>query len=126
MHLEPYILIIAIIGLASLAMTWLPKLLENLPFSYPILFVAIGALLFWLPLELPVPEPTKYNTYVVHLTELGVIITLMGTGLKLEREFNWQNWSVPFRLVTITMLLSITFLAVMAWGIMGFTTAAAI
>ena len=126
MHLEPYILIIAIIGLASLAMTWLPKLLENLPFSYPILFVAVGALLFWLPLELPIPEPTKYNTYVVHLTELGVIITLMGTGLKLEREFNWQNWSVPFRLVTITMLLSISILAVMAWGIVGLTPAAAI
>ncbi len=109
-----------------MAMTWLPQILDNIPFSYPILFVGLGALLFWLPLDLPIPEPVKYNTYVVHLTELGVIITLMGTGLKLDKKINWTNWNAPFRLVTITMLLCITALAVMAWGIIGFTPAAAI
>src|SRR5688572_26008043 len=99
MHIEPYILVITILGLATLAMAWLPQLLEDLPFSYPILFVAVGASLYLLPLKLPEPQPLVYESYVVRLTELGVIVSLMGTGLKLEREFKWLHWSLPIRLV---------------------------
>ncbi len=124
--MNSYILNLTIIGLAGLSMAWLPTILRNKFLSYPIIFVAAGALLYLLPLRLPSPNPLWQEDYVVHLTELVVIISLMGTGLKIRRHFNWKNWQIPLRLISITMLLCIAGLALMGWGILGLVPAAAI
>ncbi|MBC5774440.1 cation:proton antiporter [Pontibacter sp. KCTC 32443] len=124
--MDPYILILTIIGLAALSMAWVPALLRKTFISYPIVFVAVGAILYLFPFELPSPSPLWQEDYVVHLTELVVIISLMGTGLKIRRKFNFKNWQIPFRLVSITMLLCIAGLSLMGWGILGLAPAAAI
>ncbi len=124
--MDSYILVLTLVGIAALSMAWVPKLLENSFISYPILFVAAGALVYLLPLNLPSPDPIWNEKYVVHLTELSVIISLMGTGLKIRRPFNFRNWRIPFRLVSITMLLCIGALAFMGWWILGMAPAAAI
>jgi sodium/hydrogen antiporter len=103
--MDPYIFILTIIGLAALSMAWVPSILEKSFLSYPIVFMAVGVVLYLLPFELPSPNPLWQEEYVVRLTELVVIISLMGTGLKIRRKFNWNNWQIPFRLVSITMLL---------------------
>ncbi len=124
--MSSYVIIITIIGLAALAMAWLPTILEKSFFSYPILFLLAGAILYVLPLDLPLPNPIWYETYAMHLTELSVIVSLMGTGLKLRRKFNWKNWKIPIKLVSVTMLLSIGILAFMGWWWLGLAPAAAL
>ena len=124
--MDPYILIITIVGVAALAMAWLPTWMENVPFSYAILFVGLGFLLYKLPLHLPVPDPLENKEVAVRLTELGVITTLMGTGLKINRDFSWQNWKIPFLLVLITMLLCIGALGFLGWWVLGLTPASAL
>ena len=124
--MDPYILIITIIGIAALAMAWLPTWMENIPFSYAILFVGLGFLLYKLPLHLPVPDPLEQKELAVHLTELGVITTLMGTGLKINRDFNWKNWKIPFLLVLVTMLLCIGALGFLGWWVLGLAPASAV
>src|SRR5688500_20400770 len=93
MHTESYILVLAIIGLAAMAMIWLPRLLEDKAFSFPIIFILVGFGLYSLPIKLPDPQPLRYESYVVRLTELGVIVTLMGTGLIGDGVFCWHGWS---------------------------------
>ncbi|MCX2740413.1 cation:proton antiporter [Pontibacter anaerobius] len=124
--MSTYILVITLVGLAALSMAWVPALLKRTAISYPILFLLLGMLIYLLPAELPIPDPIWQENYVVHLTELSVIISLMGTGLKIRRKVNWRNWQVPLRLVSITMVLCIAGLALLGWGVLGMTAAAAI
>ncbi|PRY10985.1 sodium/proton antiporter (CPA1 family) [Pontibacter ummariensis] len=124
--MSEYIVSITLVGLAALSMAWVPSLLKRTFLSYPIVYLLIGVGAYMLPVELPHPDPLWQEDYVVHLTELSVIISLMGTGLKLRRKVNWQNWRVPLRLVSITMLLCIGGVALLGWGWLGMAPAAAI
>ncbi|GAB3194425.1 NhaP-type Na+/H+ or K+/H+ antiporter [Pontibacter aydingkolensis] len=124
--MSTYILIITLVGLAALSMAWVPALLKRTFISYPMVFMLLGMLLYLLPYELPRPDPIWREKYVVHLTELIVIISLMGSGLKIRRKVSWKNWQIPIRLVSITMLLCIAGLALFGWGVLGMAPAAAI
>lgn len=62
--------------------------------------------------------PLAYPEIAERLTEFVVIIALMGAGLKLDRIFSWRRWSVTWRLLAITMPLSIGAIAVIGgWGL---------
>ncbi|MHA6249430.1 cation:proton antiporter [Pontibacter sp. CAU 1760] len=121
--MNDYIVAMAVIGFAALSMAWVPTLMERTFISYPIVFLLLGMMIYLLPLGLPYPDPLWQETYVVRLTELSVIISLMGTGLKLRRKISWRNWQIPLRLVSITMLLCIGIMAVLGWQVLGMTLA---
>lgn len=124
--MSTYIIIITVVGLAALSMAWVPAMLKRTFISYPMVYMLMGMLVYLLPYELPQPDPIWREEYVVHLTELIVIISLMGSGLKLRRKVSWKNWQVPIRLISITMLLCIGGLALLGWGVLGLAPAAAI
>jgi NhaP-type Na+/H+ or K+/H+ antiporter len=126
MHVDPYILVITILGIAALGMAWLPSGLANRALSYPIIYLILGAALYSLPLDLPDPDVRAEESFVVRLTELSVIVSLMGSGIKINRSFNLKNWSIPLRLVTVTMVLSIGILALLGWSVLGFSIATAV
>ncbi|WP_192822290.1 sodium:proton antiporter [Rufibacter sp. LB8] len=121
-----YLLALVVIGVAALAMAWLPTLLKNAPFSYAMLFIGVGFLLYKLPIGLPEPDPIRENELALRLSEMCVIVTLMGTGIKINRDFSLYNWQVPLRLVGWTMLLCISGLALMAYYFLGFPVASAV
>lgn len=124
--MNDYIIAMTVIGLAALSMTWVPAIMEKTPFSYPIVYLLLGMLIYLLPLGLPSPDPIWQEDYVVRITELSVIISLMGTGLKLRRRFSFKRWRIPLRLVSITMLLSIAAIAFLGWSVLGFSVAGAV
>ncbi|MEJ8801338.1 cation:proton antiporter [Pontibacter sp. H249] len=124
--MSTYIIVITLVGLAALSMAWVPALLKRTFVSYPMVFMLVGMLVYLLPFNLPQPDPIWREEYVVRLTELIVIISLMGSGLKIRRKVSWKNWQVPIRLISITMLLCIASLALLGWGILGLTAAGAI
>ncbi|HZF66205.1 MAG TPA: sodium:proton antiporter [Chitinophagaceae bacterium] len=122
-----YIIIITIIGVAALGMAWMPSISRRTKISYSILYVAFGMLLYLaFGRLLPLPDPISKNDLTVRLTELVVIVSLMGTGLKIDQPFSFKKWSVPLRLVSITMLLSIAIVAFIAVQVFGFDLASAI
>lgn len=95
--------------------------------SYSILYVAAGALLYTVAGgSLPLPDPIAKSSATVRLTEMIVLISLMGSGLKIDRPFSFRNWQVPLRLVSITMLLSIIAVAAVAYYWLGFNLAEAV
>lgn len=103
-----YLVIITIVGLAALLMAWMPSISRITRVSYSVFYVLFGAALYLAFGDvLPKPDPIANNSITLHLTELVVIVSLMGTGLKIDQRFSLSNWRVPFRLVSITMIVSI-------------------
>lgn len=106
--MNQYIFLMLIAGLGSIGMAFMPELAKRIKISYSLVYVALGAILFSLwPNNLPVPLPKKDNFLMMHLTELIVIISLMGTGIKIDRSFSLKAWKTPLRLIFIAMILCI-------------------
>lgn len=124
--MDTYLLVLMIIGVASLGMAWMPQLTKKIKISYSLIYVLFGAILYIFGDSLPLPDPIRKQAYTVHLTELVVIISLMGSGLKIDRPFSLKNWNLPFRLVSITMLLSIGAMALLSWYFLGMDPASSL
>lgn len=107
-------------------MAWMPSLTEKTKISYAIIYVLLGMLVYAFIPALPAANPLIHQEFALHLTEMVVIISIMGTGLKIDEPFSLKTWLVPFRLVTITMLLSITAVALIAWYFLHLNPATAI
>ncbi len=97
-----------IAGLASLGMAFMPAIAKRTGISYSLIYVAIGALVYLTAGDyLPSPLPQSNNNLTLHLSELIVIISLMGTGIKIDRSFSFRRWASPLRLVFIAMILCV-------------------
>ncbi len=123
---SPYILALTAFGLLVALVAWLPLALRRLPLSLPIVCIALGAALFSLPQITLRPLPMRYPEITERFTELIVIIALMGAGLKIDRVFGWRRWAVTWRLLAITMPLSILSITVLAGWAMGVPLAVAL
>jgi len=121
-----YIVLLTCLGLLILAVAWLPALLHRLPLSLPIICVAFGFGLFSVPGTGPAPNAIHHPYLTQHLTELIVIVALMGAGLKLNRPLGWHRWIITWRLLAITMPLSIAGIALLGWAGLGLAPAAAL
>jgi len=105
--MDSYLILITVVGVAALGMAWIPFFTKRTNISYSIIYVLTGAILYSITDALPFPDPLLEQESVLRLTEMVVIISLMGTGLKIDQPFSFGSWKVPFRLVTVTMVLSI-------------------
>ncbi|KAA6435986.1 sodium:proton antiporter [Agrococcus sediminis] len=117
--------IYAAIGVATLAAALLPRVLGRVPVSMPMVFVAAGIIAFALLPDLPEPDPIEQSGFALHLTELCVIVSLMGAGLAVNRAIGWRRWSTTWRLLAITMPLSIIAVALLGWAGLGLGIASA-
>jgi sodium/hydrogen antiporter len=106
-------------GVAILGLVVLTRILEERALSLPIFYLALGAVAFTLVPELPYPDPIEHADEAERLTELGVIVALMGAGLKIDRRVGWPAWASTARLLAITMPLSIAGAALLGWGVAG-------
>jgi NhaP-type Na+/H+ or K+/H+ antiporter len=114
-----YEIVLIFVAAAIFSAIFLPRLFADKPLSFPIVYVGIGFVLFSLPLGVPDPDPLQYPRYAERLTELVVIIALMGGGLKIDRPFSLKTWIPAWRLLAITMPLTIASTALLGWGLAG-------
>lgn len=116
----------AAVGLATLAAALLPRILGRVPVSMPMVFLAAGVLAFTLLPSLPSPDPLEHESVALHLTEICVLVSLMGAGLALNRPVGWHTWSSTWRLLGITMPLSMLAVGVLGWTALGLGAASAV
>ncbi len=105
--MDTYELALMLVGLALLGAAWVPHLAKLHPLTFPILYVALGAVLFALPLPLPPADPVRFPLIAERLAELTVLVALVGAGLRIDTRFGWRRWSLTWRLLGITMPLTI-------------------
>ncbi|TVR55638.1 MAG: sodium:proton antiporter [Gemmatimonadales bacterium] len=124
--IEPRVdLFFILFGILFLAAGWLPRQLGRLPLSPAMVYVGLGILLFTL-FDLPNPDPLVWDIAAERLSELIVIIALMITGLKLDRRVGLRRWGTTWRLLVITMPLTIAGVALLGWWAVGLAPASAL
>jgi NhaP-type Na+/H+ or K+/H+ antiporter len=124
--MDPYIVLLTGLGVVILAIAWLPMLLRNAPLSLPIFCVLLGIGIFMVPGTGPDPDFLAQSGFVERITELVVIVALLGAGLKLDRQFGLKNWRTTWLLLGVTMPLSIIGIALLSMWILGLSLPAAI
>jgi sodium/hydrogen antiporter len=122
-----------LLGASLLLAAVLPQLLHRWALSAPIVLVAAGMLVGLLPLTKGVElDPVAARPVVEHLTEVTVLVALMGVGLAIDRPLRWREraswraWSPAWRLLGVAMPLTIAGVAVLAWGPLGVALPAAV
>ena len=115
--LELYNLLLLLIGIAVLGLPVLSRYVEKWPLSKPPLYILFGFTLFSLPLGIPAPDPLLQGSMAEHITEFGVIIALMTLGLKIDRPPGLRSWASTWRLLGITMPLTIGLAMIVGWWV---------
>ncbi|MBW3578713.1 MAG: cation:proton antiporter [Actinobacteria bacterium] len=123
--MESYDLLLIVAGIAVLGTAVLPRVLHDKPFTLPMTLVGIGLVAFWLPLGLDSPDPIGAGNVTERLTELGVIVSLMTAGLTIDRAPGLRAWSPTWRLLGVTMPLTIVAAALLGWSVAGLVPATA-
>ncbi|MBA2452845.1 MAG: cation:proton antiporter [Chloroflexia bacterium] len=124
--MDPYFTVLTMIGVASIGAAVLPRIISDKPFSFPIIYVLIGFVVFLFPLGLDLPDPLEHIEITKRLTELVVIVSLMGAGLKLDRNLGRNEWRSTMRLMAVTMPLTIALAALLGWWAVGLAPATAV
>lgn len=119
MALDVFVVGLLFVGLTILSVVVFTQLVSERALSLPMIYLAFGAVAFSLVPALPYPDPIAHADSAERLTELGVIVALMGAGLKLDRRPSWPAWESTVRLLAITMPLSIAGATVLGWGVAG-------
>ena len=126
-------LVYVLLGGSLLLASALPQLLRRYALSAPIVLVALGALIGLLPATDSVTvDPVALRPWIEHLTEVAVLVALMGVGLALDRPLrprlraSWATWSPTWRLLGVAMPLTIAGVAAFAWGPLGVALPAAL
>lgn len=104
----------AALGVGALAAAVVPRVVFKRPLSMPMVFLAAGALVAALPLPIPVVDPVRDRLWVEHVTEICLIVSLMGAGLAINRPFGLRAWAGPWRLLGITLPLTVAGVALAA------------
>ena len=117
--MDNYDLLLAVVGAVTLAATVLSLLLAGRPLSFPLAYVGLGLVLFSLPINLPRADPIAQRAFLERISELAVIVALMGPGLKLDRPFGWSSWRPTWRLLGIAMPVTIVATGLLCWWFLG-------
>ncbi|WP_405920661.1 cation:proton antiporter [Streptomyces longwoodensis] len=118
--------VFAWLGVGALLAAVLPRVLSGRPLSMPLVFLLCGIAVYLLPLPLPAIDPVDDRVVAEHVTEVVVIISLMGAGLALNRPVGWRRWGATWRLLGVTMPLTFLITAAVAWWLLDWPPAAAL
>ncbi|MEV5319237.1 cation:proton antiporter [Streptomyces sp. NPDC052687] len=118
--------VFAFLGVGALLAAVLPRVVAGRPLSMPLVFLAGGIVVYLLPLPLPAIDPVENRLLAEHITEICVIVALMGAGLALNRPVGRRRWATTWRLLGVTMPLTVALTGLVAWWLLDWPPAAAL
>lgn len=114
------------IGAVILLVVWLPLLLRRLPLSLPIIGLAAGVGLSFTPWLAVTPSALAHDRTAERLTEIVVLVALMGAGLRLDRPLSLRRWDTTWRLLGVAMPLTMIMIFAAAHWVVGLSIPAAL
>lgn len=123
--LDAYKMVLLVAGIGLLGAAWLPHLLRRRALSFPVIYVGFGALLYSTGLPLPDPNPLRNGEMVERLTELTVLVALLGAGIRIDTRFSWRGWRATWHLLVFGMVLTVLGGAILGYGFLGYGIASA-
>jgi len=117
----------AMIGLAFFGLTFRPVFAKKLYYNVPVIYIAVGALAAVIGLPIIDPMNSELESQVVvHASKLVVIISLVGAGLAIDLKPSLKNWDTTWRLLAVTMPLTIIAITYLGLTVTGLSLAGAI
>ena len=124
-----YEIMLAMLGFGILGAAIAPALLRRtgwrIPVSLPMTCLG-GGILVGMVFQMPRIDVIAHGVIIQRVTEMAVILSLAGCGLKLDRPLGLRGWGSTWRLLGITMPLSIALGALAAGMIVGLPAAVAL
>lgn len=124
--LENYNLFLLICGIAFLFGALFPLMFKRLPISLPMLQVSFGMIMGYWWTTLSFLDPINNGLLIEKLTEIVVLVSLVGAGIKIDTPLTWQLWRPTARLLLITMPIGIFAMAVLGYYAFGLSMGAAL
>ena len=115
-----------IIGAILIGMALVWTLVERLPLSPGILYLALGYALGPAGWGLLAPDPLRYSIELERFAEVALLISLFAVGLKLGVPLKDKRWYLPLRLALPSMALTVLFLALIGMFLLGLPAGAAV
>jgi NhaP-type Na+/H+ or K+/H+ antiporter len=123
---EAYNFYLLAAGLITLLAAVIPNVFQKKHLTPPILYILLGAILAFAGHEYSDSDVMLHIDLIKKLSEFVVIIALTNAGLKIKEPFSWNSWKYSFRLLLITMPLTIIAVAYLGWWMLGLAPAAAV
>ena len=123
---ENYNVFLLICGVAFLFGALFPVIFKRLPISLPILQVSFGILVGYFWVTLSFLDPLENGTIIEKLTEIVVLVSLVGAGIKIDTPLTWKLWRPTVWLLLITMPIGIFAMAVLGYYAFGLSIGAAV
>lgn len=123
-----YIIKLLVIGLLLLAVTLGSGWISRLPFSFALIYLAVGILLGPYGFELiQLRKDGVFNAEILErITEFVVIVSVFSCGLRIVRPLKFWAWNITARLIGFLMPISIFALAIVGKLFLGMDWGAAI
>lgn len=124
--IENYNLFLLICGIAFLLGALFPVIFKRTSISLPMLQVSFGLIMGYWWTSLSFLDPINNGVIIEKLTEIVILVSLVGAGIKIDTEFSWQLWRPTIRLLLITMPIGIFAMAGLGYYAFGLSLGAAI
>jgi len=109
-----------LVGGLLIAIALLGRFLDRMPVSPAMIYLVVGFLLGPAAFNVLELHPLRELTLLESITEIGLLIALFTVGIKMRVPIGDWRWSVPMRLATISMVVTIAGIAAAAMIILGF------
>jgi sodium/hydrogen antiporter len=115
-----------IIGALLVIMAMSGSILQRLPLSTSMLYLAAGFLIGPAGIGLLSVDPSRHAAFIERAAEIAVLISLFASGLKLRVSLANRGWRLSLRLAFGSMVVTVGLLALAAHGLLGLPWGAAI
>lgn len=115
-----------LVGSLLLARGLTSSLLQRLPVTPAIVYLAVGLLVGPTVLDLFHFNPLKESALLEALTEVVVLISLFSAGIKMPVPVSLARWRTPILLATVSMAVSVGMVAAFAHYFLGLPLGAGI
>lgn len=106
-----------VVGVLLVTMALSGSLLQRLPISTSMLYLAVGYAIGPAGWVLLSPDPFTHSTILERATEVAVLISLFAVGLKLGLPLSDRAWQLPVRLALVSMTITVALIT--AIGVFG-------
>lgn len=115
-----------LVGVLLLAMVLAGTLLDRLPLSSAMVYLALGWLLGPDVADVLRPDPLRHAALLERLAEGALLISLFAVGLRLGVPLRDRRWRLPLRLAFVSMAVMVALVAAVGYGLLGLPLGAAV
>ncbi len=115
-----------VIGAVLLFMALTAAHIRSMPISTAIVYLLVGIVLGPMVADQFHFNPIEESPFLEILTEVAVLVSLFAAGLKLAAPVGDRAWWSPFRLATLSMVLTVGMIAWVAMWLLGLPLGAAV